>query len=199
MKSQNHKIIKWSVLLVLFVTLAQAQTPFTIIASDSLVRPANATPYGANDVVNDSATASNKILIFKTPTFNTAGTVTGTTGVVINKGLGGLINSAIITTDTANVTNGTFKLLIFSDTVAVAADNAAWVPSGTSGARLLGEIDFALVSNGGSNPYAYVSGLGIPFQCAPDDTKLYGVLLAKAAYTPKVNGKVIVKLGIIRN
>jgi hypothetical protein len=185
-------------LLVLFITLAQAQTPVTIIASDSLVRPANATAYAANDVVNDSATAANDILIFKTPTFNSAGTVTGTTGVVVNKGMGGLIVSALVTTDTANTTNGTFRLLLFSDTVTVAADNAAWASSQTSNARSIGHIDFALESNGGSYPQAYVTGLSLPFQCAPDDTKLYGVLLAKAAYTPKHNGKIIVKLGIIR-
>lgn len=187
-------------LLVLFLTLtiAHAQTSPTITASDSLVRPANATAYAANDVVNDSATAANDILIFKTPTFNASGTVTGTTGVVVNKGMGGLIVSAMVTTDTANTTNGTFRLLLFNDTVTVAADNAAWASSQTSNARSVGHIDFALESNGGSYPQAYVTGLSLPFQCAPDDTKLYGVLIAKAAYTPKVNGKIIIKLGIIR-
>lgn len=191
----QHSLFIIAFLFIVNCSLSIAQTPVTIIAADSLVRPPNGTQYTANDVVNDSTTASNKILIFQTTSINSSGT-----GVVVNKGMGGIITGAVLTAgDSANTANGNFKLLLFRDTIPSSADNAAWATSAYFNALFLGEIDFALTNNGTTQNYSDVTGLSKAFQCASDDTKIYGVLLAKAAFTPAFRQKFIIKLFIVRN
>lgn len=189
------KTIFTTLIFLLIAQFSFSQTSQTIVAIDSLVRPANATAYAANDVVNDSLSSSNKFLVFKNMTIK----ATNDTFVVTSKGGGGLITSATLTTDTSNTTNGTFKLLIYKDTIPNVADNAAWVSYGVYNKYFVHDIDFSLTSNGSNAAYAAVSNLSIPFQCTSDNIRLYGVLLAKGAYTPKINGHIIVTLGIIRN
>ncbi len=180
--------------LIIAATCSHAQTPLTIFATDSLIRPYNGTAYAANDVVNDTLTG-NKLLTFKTQNVKGSGI-----GIVTAIGLGGTIISALLTAgDTANTANGTFKLLLFRDTVANVADNAAWATAAYYNTRFIGEIDFTLAANGTTSNYSYVDSLGMPFQCETDDIYLYGVLLAKAAYQPAANQKFIIKLGIVRN
>ena len=182
-----------SIVSALFHTQALAQAPITIVAVDSMTRAWNITQYTANDVVNDSNYT--RMLKFSTVSINSSGTTP-----IMSKGFGGVVISALLTVgDSANTTNGNFKLLLFNDTVAVAADNAAWATAAYYNTRMIGEIDFALTNNGTTSNYSYVTGLNLPFQTAADDRNIYGVLLAKGAYTPVRGQKIIVKLGIIRN
>ena len=182
-----------SIALCLITRQTFSQAPVTIVATDSMTRAWNITQYTANDVVNDSNYT--RLLRFSTVNVNNGGTTP-----VINKGLGGVVISALLTVgDSANTTNGSFKLLLFQDTVVNVADNAAWATAAYYNTRMIGEIDFALTNNGTTSNYSYVTGLNLPFQTASDDRNIYGVLLAKAAYTPVRGQKIIVKLGLIRN
>jgi hypothetical protein len=182
-----------SLVLCLFTGQIHAQAPVTIIATDSITRPWNHTAYSANDVVNDSNYT--RMLKFSTVSVNNSGTTP-----VMNKGFGGVVISALLTVgDSANTTNGSFKLLLFKDTVANVADNAAWATTALTNSNLVGEIDFALTNNGTASNYSFVTGLNLPFQTASDDRNIYGVLLAKAAFKPTVAQKIILKLGLIRN
>lgn len=186
--------------LVSMVSVLRAQGPVTITAVDSITRPYNITAYAANDVVNDSTFT--RMLRFKNSNIRTLASgaaVTNDSGVVENKGGGGVIVSALLTVgDSANTANGSFKLLLFRDTIVNVADNAAWATAAYYNTRLVGEIDFSLTNNGTASNYSYVTGAW-PFSCASDDRYIYGVLIAKAAYQPVRAQKFIIKLNIIRN
>lgn len=153
------------------------------IATDSIVRPANATQYSVNDVVNDTASTA-RLFRFQ--------------GVLRSGGKSSVILSGLMEVDTANVTNGTFKLLLFTDTVGTASDNSAWTPSHANNDKYVGSIDFSLSSNGTGVAMAEAAGVNIPVYSLEGTSYLYGVLLAKGQYTPKFNGKVRVKLGLLR-
>lgn len=172
-----------ALLIIIGINIAGAQTSPTVFVQDSVTRLYNATAYTANDVVTDSLS---KVFIFN--------------DVVTTKGFGGIINTAILTADSTTVTtNGNFKLLLFTDSVVTAADNAAWATSNYYNNRLIGEVDFALTNNGTAQNYSIMTGNLVTFQTAPKHKKLYGILLAKAAYTPARGQKIIIKLGVIRN
>lgn len=169
------------------------QTPGTITAVDSLITAANGTQYTANDVVNDTASTA-KLMRFQTVSISSSGT-----GVVVNKGMGGIIVGATLTAgDSANTTNGNFRLLLFKDTVGVVADNVAWATAAYYNTRFIDYIDFQLTNDGTTALYATAS-TSIAFQTETDDRYIYGVLLAKAAYTKAFRQKFIVKLRIVRN
>lgn len=178
--------MKQSLLILLALIIAGScsygQTSNTVFVQDSVTRLYNSTAYAANDVVTDSLS---KLFIFN--------------DVVTTKGFGGIINTAIMTIDANNTTNASFKLLIFSDTVVTAADNAAWSASAYYSNRLIGQVEFGLTSDGTAQSYSIVTGNLGSFKTASKHKKLYGVLLAKAAFTPTAALKIIIKLGIIRN
>lgn len=185
------RIITLLISLLAAVVTLQAQT--TITAIDSITRPYNITQYTANDVVNDSTFT--RMLRFKNVNIATS----NDSGLVVNKGGSGVIVSALLNVGDSANTTGTFKLLIFRDTVTNVADNAAWATAAYYNTRMVGEIDFALTNNGTASNYSFVTGLNIPFSCATDDRFLYGVLLAKNAFQPTRAQRFIIKLGIIRN
>jgi len=168
---------------------AQSANPSypVFIVSDSIVRPNNATPYSANDVVNDTASANNRLFRFKwalRPNSNSS-----------------IVLSSSLEVDSGNTTNGSFRLLLFSDTVGTAADNAAWTPAYANNANFLGSIDYSLDRNqaaGAGAAMSYVTGLNIPFHSIEGGRFIWGVLIAKAAYTPKTLGKYRIKLGLLR-
>lgn len=173
-----------AVLLTIAVasSCSNAQTTSTVFVQDSVIRLYNATQYTANDVVTDSLS---KIFIFP--------------DVVTTKGFGGIINTAIMAIDANNTTNASFKLLIFNDTIVTAADNAAWSASSYYNKRLVGQVEFGLTSDGTAQSYSIVTGNLGSFKTASKHKKLYGVLLAKAAFTPSAALKITITLGIIRN
>ena len=173
------------VLSLLLVGLAYSQNPYypIYVTSDSIVRPANATAYAVNDVVNDSNSTAKRFIF---------------PYVVKPGGRSSIILSALMEVDTANTTNATFRLLLFTDTVGTVADNAAWTPAHANNDLYVGAIDFSLASNGTGTAMGESFGLNIPFHKTEGDARLYGVLLAKGAYTPKHLGKVRIKLGILR-
>lgn len=180
------KILFLSLLMLMAVELSYGQITNVFTAQDSLIRPPNGTQYTANDVVNDSTTGWNRVLNF--------------TNVVATKGFGGIITEAILTVgDSINTTNGSFTLLLFRDSVASAADNAAWATNTTMHPKVIGEINFVLGGNGTVMNYSIATGNLATFNCSSDKKNLYGVLIAKAAFTPAFRQKFIVTLRGIRN
>jgi len=184
--------MKQFIALMLLVSIGLAQEPKNPvnIVSDSLVLPNVVADYAANDVVTDTLTSYNKILAFKYSARNAKGT--------------GIIVSATIETDTGSTTNGSFRLILFRDTVTSAANNAAFVGAHASNAIKIGEINFSLDMNqtaGAGTAMGITEGLVIPFVASGRlaNGYIYGVLIAKAAYKPKQLGKVRIKLGIIRD
>jgi len=172
------------VFVLIGVVTAQTNNDFAIYTSaDSIVRPANATQYQVNDVVNDTASTA-QLFEF--------------TNVLRPSGRGSVILSSLLEVDTANIANGTFKLLLFSDSVGTVADNVAWSPSHANNDKYVGSIDYSLASNGTGVAMAEPSGINIPVYQNGKKNVLYGVLIAKGQYTPKFNGKVRVKLGLLR-
>ena len=146
----------------------------------SFYRPANPTPYSNGDIV--CALSDSAILRF--PTFY--------------RYQGGFITGAVVSVDTAS-TAGSFRLWLFNDSTGFTkiGDNAAWVaPAAMIRYGLVGFIDFSLSSSGlgaGSGGAADFVTAQIPF-VSLGANGLYGILTASGAYTPKLSGRVTVKL-----
>lgn len=140
---------------------------------DTFTRPANTTAYTAGDVIGE-------VMLFGTDA------------------LFGKIDSAILID---SVVAGGLKpecdLLLYSAAPTVAADNAAFAPTDAQAANLVAVIPFlaanflAATANG-----CTVSAIsaGIPF-VAPNRV-LYGVLVARNAYTPTASEVFTLAVGI---
>jgi hypothetical protein len=151
--------------------------------SDSLIRPGNATPYGIGDAVTDT---SGRVLRFDM--------------VPRVLGGGGYIPVVRITGDTANVANAFFRLYIYSDSLAAAADNAAFPLSPARWKNAIGYVNLALTTEGSGSTAAsdVATQVGLMFWTQTDRRTLDGVLVAQGAYVPKWFGKFYVTLGIHR-
>lgn len=178
--------------LVLFLTFLfvwqsmEGQTSPTRVVRATFARPANATAYSANDVVSTTAGAF--------ITFPYMGRVQGGSGI---------ITGAILDTDTANVTNATFDLYLYSDTTSLTAiaDHAVFtLLSGANGKRVC-KISFSLGTGGTGSTSARseVNGFISSYVCASYGQSLFGVLVATAAYTPALSGTIGVTLKVLRD
>lgn len=145
----------------------------------TFTRAANTTAYAARDVVNGSGS---------TTPINLA-------DVVDLKGGSGKIVDVQLVCDEPTVTNGTFNIHFFNASHTIAADNAAFASLQANADEYQGFCPVTLAAAGegavGRNSGKVVSAEGtlpIPFVCASDDTDLYVVIEATAAYTPKSAG-----------
>ena len=168
--------------LLLLLCLPVALTAQTFTDTLSFWRPLNPTAYANGDIVCSKVDSS--ILRFSR------------LAVGAN---GGFITGAYISVDTAS-TAGSFRLWLFNDSTGFAkiGDNAAWVaPAAMIRANLLGFIDFNLTSAGlgaGSNGSAdYQTNLNIPL-INVKGAGVFGILTATAAYTPKYNGRITLRM-----
>lgn len=142
-----------------------------IAATSSFTRPNDVTAYAAGDLVANNTAAGSVVPL----TFN-AGRVFHTGAKVVR---------ASITKTTASVTNASFRLHLFSSSPAVSnGDNAAIVP--TLKALYLGALDFTFNLGFADGTVAN----GIPLTgteiniFSTGNYALYGLLEARAAYTP---------------
>lgn len=171
------RIIFTLLLMVTITCVASGQIRYqtiTMTLSDS-----TALAYAANDVVSD-----------------------GTVMQFTNAGMKGIIQDAVMTLDTTNTTNGSFKLFLFGDTVTAIANNAQFTLLLADQAKCQGIINFALQTGGSGSTmaiglsYLTVSGTGfaptLPFYT--NAGTLWGVLVASAAYQPKVHSVCKVRL-----
>lgn len=148
----------------------------TIVQSASFTRPADTTAYTSGDVVGNSTTPS----------------------AVAPLEFAGMVRAAIhsgilygVEMDDQNnaPTPGEFELWLFKASLTVGADNVPAQASWNDSANLLAVVplytSYLLNQNaGGAGIRRYQSGfLGIPYTAAANGS-LYGILVARSAYTP---------------
>lgn len=154
--------------------------------SATFTRPADTAAYAAGDVVNNSTTAP-VIMTFA--------------GAVNTDFQMGVIAQATLI-DSSNVaTKLDCELWLFDTTITMDNDNAAFTPTDAELATLVGIIPFGTsywkVGDSTSNAVCHVQGLAIPFNVIHASNALYGVLVARAAYTPVSAEAFTVRLHII--
>ncbi len=180
--------------LLLATVSAFGQARFNPEPTDIIVRPANATTYAANDVVSDT-TGSNagRLLVFH--------------NVDQQIGRGGYVTGVTIIADTVNVANASFTLYIIEDSssVTITADNAQYVLTYAIGKKIAGKIEGITLTTegtGSTGAIANVENVNLAYktvQGANGFGRIYGILLADAAYVPKVSGLIWIKLKVISN
>lgn len=147
----------------------------TVVIRDAITRPANTTAYTAGDVIAEVTT--NDHLLFSE---------------VVRKGPNhgsGMITNAIIRSSANQGTKLDAELWLFSVDMTEVADNAAFAPTDAELLTLVGVIDFPVASwkagaataGAGGNAVCLVENIGIAFRTTEN---LYGVLVARNAYTP---------------
>lgn len=137
-----------------------------------ITRPANATPYAANDAVGAALAAL---------TFPSMGPSGGSI----------MLTSVELEIDVTAVPAGmsTFRLYLYSVTPPSAlADNAAWdLPSGDR-ASFLGYVDLGAPVDLGSTLYVRIDQINVHIKLA--GTSLFGYLVTNGAFTPAGNSEV---------
>ena len=138
-----------------------------VITAD-LTRAANETAYTAVDVIGDTNVAASISL----------------TGAGLSNGGGGRI-AAVQLLGSKTAGDLQFDLALFRSAPTTAADNAVFAGTYAQMLDLIAAVPVTTAKNMGANGTLYVSsGLDIPFICADGTTTIYGVLIARSAYTP---------------
>lgn len=163
----------------------------TAVATAYIVRPADTTAYDINDQVATTTTAAtNSNLVFQ---------------VARVDGGSGVISSAVMIDSTAETTKLSADLLLFDQPVTNAADNAAAAITDAEMEHLLpnGVISFDGTASGnfktgGANGAVSVGNINIPFVCIGTGV-IYGVVVARNAYTPISAEKLTFRLGVLQD
>lgn len=157
----------------------------TTVAEVTFTRPSDTNAYTAGDVVSNSTSAAT-ILEFTAASF---------------EGGGGVIQAATLIDSVAAGTKPEFDLYLFDTTVVMENDNAAWDPSDTEVKTFIGKIDFlaADFETMGANGVTQVRNINLPFKCVANSTILYGILVARNAYTPTSAEQFTVRLHILQD
>jgi hypothetical protein len=145
--------------------------------SANFTRPNDSSPYAAQDEVSNNTVQGSAAAL----TFSNVVAANGNTGYIVKATLRVTSIPA-----TASATNAVFRLWIFDTAPTMVGDNVAWPLLTAELAKALGFVDFSLVTEGtGSTAlYGLDDGLRLPFQCDAASKNLYGLILAKAGYTP---------------
>jgi hypothetical protein len=107
-------------------------------------------------------------------------------GAARGVGMGGIIQSALLIDSVAAATKPDLEMYIFTQPPAMQADNAAWNPTDAEMLFCIGVIAFPLGSfkTAGANGIIEPSNPGQAFTCDPALTDIFGILVARNAYTP---------------
>jgi hypothetical protein len=162
----------------------------TTMVSASFTRPADTTAYVSGDAVNNSTSAPVALQF------------TGAARGIAKSGM--IVSGRLVKQGTG--TGGTFRLWLFRGTVTPPNDNAAYSIAWADRANRLGYIDFTSwvagadcaesvgsLSNGTEQPFSDL------IANAGDESSLYGILQATAAYTPASGEQFLVELGILKD
>lgn len=155
------------------------------IVEATYTRPADTNAYTAGDVIANSTSAAT-ILTF-------SGVARAETG-------SGLIQAATLIDSVAASTKLDADLYLFDTTVVMEQDNAAWDPSDAEMLTCLGVVEFrgANFKTCGANGITHVQGIGLPFVTV-GGKDLYGILVARNAYTPASAEVLKVRLHILQD
>lgn len=163
----------------------------TVCAEAAFTRPADTTAYAAGDVVADLTASANDLEF---------------TAIVRKPGGSGVILSAVLIDGANQGTKGDFELFLFDTAMAMDNDNALFTPTDAELEKLVGVIDFGATpfvgdaTSGADGNCAYVqAGVNLAFKCAGSDTKLYGVLVVRNAYTPVSAEPFRVRLNVLQD
>lgn len=155
----------------------QRLRPQTVLVEQSFTRPSDTTAYANGDTICNSTSAP-AIMTFA--------------GAAKTPGLGGILQSAMLITSAAQATALDADLLLFESSVAMSNDNAAFSPSDSDAEKIIAVVPFRSAAGGsklGANMVFDAGALGRSFKCAGGSSSLFGVLVARNAYTP-VSGEV---------
>lgn len=162
----------------------------TNIVNGSFTRPNDTTAYASGDAMTDSTSAPTIINFANVASAN-------------NKG-GVIIGATLI--DSANQsTKGLFDLFIFDTTATPDNDNSAFTPTDAELATLVGVISFDTPINGdatsgaGGNAVYPAVGLNLPFKTGASSRDLFGLLVARNAYTPVAQEVFTVRLNVLQD
>jgi hypothetical protein len=140
----------------------------------TLTRPANTTAYAVGDEMTD-----------------TGGAILQFSGAAIGNGGTGAITSLQITNSQNAAVKATGELRLYDTTSTPATDNAAFDASDTVNDTCVAVIPFTTASDGltgtGGNCVYAVNEIYKKYKCAGGDTKLYGRVILKTAYTSPNN------------
>ena len=141
----------------------------TISREDWIIRPANTTQYTAGDVVADTVTRTLRFA-----------------DVVLSPGSGGIVQSAMVIDSSAESTKPDLELYLFNANIVSQADNAAWAPTDTEMRACVGWISLLSTSfkTCGANGMIQSADKSLAFNCAVGSRDLFGVVVARNAYTP---------------
>lgn len=147
----------------------------TVVVSASKTRPNDTTAYTAGDIINDSTSAPT---VF---TFNNC---------VRFEGGSGIIGRVIIDDSAAQSTKLSAELWLFDTTYTPDNDNAAITPTDAEMQTVVAVIPISTsyvgdaTSGAGGNVLLTSGVVNTPFKCAEGSKALYGMLVARNAYTP---------------
>lgn len=168
-----------------------------------MTRAANTTAYAVGDVINGSA-ATTPITL---------------SNAALRKGCGGVVVSVMLISSVAAGTPLQADLYLFDSSFTIAADNAAFAPSDAQIKGLVAvvpiyhQVTVGDLTNANApdteeapadhnlsvNGVLQVNDLQIAYKCASASETLYGVLVARNAYTPASAEVITLKLGITRD
>ena len=157
------------------------QNPVVTLTT-TFTRPADTTAYAANDCMSDSTSAP------------TGGGFT-LTGAAKRSGLGGIINSIVITNTNPAGTPLQGEVWLFDSGPTAINDNAAFALSDADANKLVGVVPFTLATGATNNAMAFLSNLGIGFQCVGSANLRY-LIKVIGAYTPASAEQLTVRMNI---
>lgn len=155
-----------------------------VVASANFTRPANTDPYASGDIVANSVTAGSV-----TPMSFSVARVSGGSGMVRR--------ARLRKTDTST-TNAAFRLHLYSGSPGASnGDGAAWL---TSLSGYMGSIDITADKVFTANAAGQgVPGVGVEMSFVATALVIYGLLEARAAYTPASAEVFTLELEVIQN
>lgn len=161
---------------VITVQGIEGGTPAAVVGKSNVVRatfnrPSGTDQYAINDSVSDSTSAPT------TGTLSNVARVNGGTGIITDLRL---------STNNATVTNASFKVILFSESITAINDNSPFPQLWTNDAKRIASFDLTLTTGGtGSDAAsATLQQIGQMFKCKSDSRNLYYAIVANAAYTP---------------
>lgn len=148
---------------------------YTRTASYSFTRPSDTTAYASGDAVANSTTAGSVTPLSWTVTSDVGGS--------------GMVRRARLTKSGTTVTNASFRLHLFTASPTTASgDNAALSTAGVASWVGYIDLDLSAMTNFFTDGAKVIGvpavGSEINFDLPTTAVKLYGLLEARAAYTP---------------
>jgi len=162
------------------------------ISEATFTRENDTTTYTAGDVMAASTTAA-VALVFEASAYQSGGS--------------GIIQSATIIDGAYQALGLAADLFLFNaEPASFGNDNAAFTPTDAELQTLVGIVKFTSTDWSGGNLTSGATGnavqlvtASIPFKCANDRSKLYGVLVARNAYIPIASSPFFIRLHILQD